>query len=156
MARPSARERFESKTNKSASCWTWAAARHPDGYGKFYLDGKVEYAHRVAFTWRNGAIAEDMVIDHTCHNRACVNTDHLRMVTGKQNQENRAGSAVTSKSGVRGVSWNKKRRKWCAFVRHNNATVYFGSFDTVAEAAEVVSAKRNQLFTHNDLDRVAA
>ena len=78
------------------------------------------------------------------------------MVTGKQNQENRGGSAATSVSGVRGVSWNAKRRKWYGFVRHNSATIYLGSFDTVAEAEAIVTAKRNELFTHNDRDRVAA
>jgi len=78
------------------------------------------------------------------------------MVTGKQNQENRCGSASTSKSGVRGVSWNAKRRTWAGFVRHNSATIYLGYFRTVAEAEAVVIAKRLELFTHNNLDRVTA
>ena len=156
MTRLTARERFDSKVNRGAECWTWTAATHPDGYGKFYLDGKVEYAHRVAFVWHHGPIGDGMVVDHACHNRACVNPLHLRMVTGKQNQENRCGSASTSKSGVRGVSWNAKRRTWAGFVRHNSATIYLGYFRTVAEAEAVVIAKRLELFTHNNLDRVTA
>jgi len=156
MARLTARARFDSKVSKGKDCWGWNAAKHPDGYGKFYLDGKVEYAHRVAFMWERGTIEDGMVIDHACHNRGCVNPSHLRMVTGKQNQENRAGSAATSSSGIRGVSRNAKRRKWYGFVRHNNATIYLGSFDTVADAESAVIAKRLELFTHNDMDRVAA
>jgi len=156
MARPTARARFDSKVSKGEGCWGWNAAKHPDGYGKFYLDGKVEYAHRVSFMWARGTIQDGMVIDHACHNRGCVNPAHLRMVTGKQNQENRAGSAVTSSSGVRGVSWNAARRTWAGFVRHDNATVYVGYFDTVAKAEAAVIAKRLELFTHNDMDRLAA
>ena len=156
MTRLDARARFDSKVIKGKGCWGWKAAKHPDGYGKFYLDGKVEYAHRVSFMWARGTIQEGMVIDHVCHNRGCVNPSHLRMITGKQNQENRAGSAVTSSSGVRGVSRNARRNKWCGYVRHNNATLYLGSFDTVAEAESVVIAKRLELFTHNDMDRVAS
>lgn len=156
MARLTSRERFDSKVNHGESCWTWAAAKHPDGYGKFYLDGKVEYAHRVAFAWAKGQIAADMVIDHACHYRSCVNPAHLRMVTGKQNQENRDGSAATSVSGVRGVSWNAKRRKWYGFVRHNSVTIYLGSFAAIAEAEAAVITKRNELFTHNDRDRQTA
>jgi len=156
MTRPSARERFDSKVIKNESCWSWSAAKHPDGYGKFYINGKVEYAHRVSYSWAKGAVPDGMVVDHACHNRGCVNPSHLRLVTGKQNQENRAGSAKTSSSGVRGVSWNAKRNKWYGFVRHNNATVYLGSFTAIADAEAAVIAKRNELFTHNDLDRRTA
>ena len=156
MARPTSRERFDSKVRRGDSCWTWAAATHPDGYGKFYLNGKVEYAHRVAFTWAKGSIDAGMVIDHACHSRSCVNPAHLRMVTGKQNQENRGGPATHSSSGVRGVSWNAKRRKWYGFVRHNSATIYLGSFAAIAEAEAAVIAKRLELFTHSDMDRVSA
>lgn len=156
MARLSAQQRFDSKIRKGNSCWEWAAAKHPDGYGKFYLDGKLEYAHRVAFTWHVGPIEDGMVVDHICHNRSCVNPSHLRLATGKQNQENRAGSAITSKSGVRGVSWNAARKTWAGFVRHNSVTYYLGYFDTVADAEVAVIAKRNELFTFNDSDRAAA
>ncbi|XWX91267.1 HNH endonuclease [Salmonella enterica] len=30
-----------------------------------------------------------MLVDHKCHNTLCVNPSHLRLVTPKQNSENR-------------------------------------------------------------------
>ena len=56
-------------------------------------------------------------------------------------------------SGVRGVVWNKGCQRWQAQIRHRGKDFYLGVFDTVEEAAEVVRAKRLELFTHNDLDR---
>src|SRR6185369_15988036 len=39
--------------------------------------GKGIYEHRRAYERVKGSIPVGMVIDHLCHNRACVNTDHL-------------------------------------------------------------------------------
>jgi hypothetical protein len=89
---------------------------------------------------------------HTCP-KNCVNPDHLRPVTHKQNHENRAGPQRNGHSGVRGVTWNKKNQAWQAQVKHHQKTHYAGIFDTVEEAEAAVIAKRNELFTHNDRDR---
>lgn len=59
-------------------------------------------------------------------------------------------------SGVRGVSWHKDRRRWRAKVVHHGQSIHLGSFATVSEAERAVWAKRNELFTHNDADRMSA
>jgi hypothetical protein len=96
-----------------------------------------------------------MEIDHTCHNRLCVKPDHLRVVTRKQNLENLTGWRSNNTSGIRGVSWDKSRNKWMASLKHNGQKMNLGRYESQAEAEAVVVAKRNELFTHNDLDRVA-
>jgi hypothetical protein len=95
-----------------------------------------------------------MVIDHTCHNRRCVNPDHLRTVTHKQNQENRSGAQPNSTSGVRGVTWMSREKRWVSQVSHNGKQYVGGYFKTIAEAEASVIALRNKLFTHNDMDRL--
>lgn len=146
--------RFWPKVDKSGECWEWTAEIGRSGYGRFWLGGRRQYAHRVAYELANGPIPSEMMIDHMCHNLTCVNPDHLRPVTNKQNHENLKGATSTSSSGVLGVSWYAVTGKWRGAVGHEGRTIHVGYFDTVAEAEAAVIAKRNELFTHNRLDRI--
>lgn len=62
-------------------CWIWTAGKHIAGYGWFRFGTRMVLAHRVSFAWANGSIDETLVLDHLCRVRACVNPDHLEMVT---------------------------------------------------------------------------
>lgn len=77
--------RFWAKVKKTDECWLWTAAKIPAGYGRFGLAGKTVYAHRVAYELLVGPIPEGLVIDHLCNVTSCVNPDHLRAVTSKEN-----------------------------------------------------------------------
>ena len=49
----------------------------------------------------------------------------------------------TSKSGIRGVSWDKGKRKWKAEISIGNRNKFIGRFDDInAAAAAYLSAKR--------------
>ena len=149
--RPSEAERYWSKVEKTQSCWNWKAAIDVGGYGIF---GQRK-AHRVSYEWANGAVDSGTDIDHICHNRRCVNPAHLRQATRKQNVENHSGAYRNSKSGVRGVFWHPGTKKWRAVVRHNGKKIQVGMFMSLPDAEAAVIAKRNELFTHNDRDRIA-
>ena len=75
-------ERFWSKVDKAGpgDCWEWQAARIPDGYGHFYLDGRLILAHRVALSWAQGVDIPGPEVKalHSCDNPPCVNPAHLR------------------------------------------------------------------------------
>lgn len=154
---PTADERFWSKVEKTETCWNWTGARHPRGYGQYYgeRDGKknLVWAHRESFARHVGAIPEDVVIDHMCHNTSCVNPAHLRAISQKQNIENQGSVRVDNKSGYRGVSWDKSRNAWRGHVLHHQRQVHVGYFSTAEAANVAVVAKRMELFTHNDADR---
>lgn len=145
--------RFWPKVDKSGSCWIWTGAKNDSGYGTFSVRGKVKMAHRVSYTWACGSIPRGMLIDHTCHNQACVHPAHLRLATNKQNMEHQLGAHRGNASGVRGVVWNPVSKKWRAQVRHFGKLHSLGQFASIAEAEAVVIAKRLELFTHNDVDR---
>jgi len=145
---------FDERIDKSAGadgCWNWVGALLPNGYGYFHS----KYPHRLAYEMANGPIPPKMEIDHTCHNRACVNIAHLRLVTPKQNKEHRQGAQRNNACGIRGVRLMKHGR-WRAVARHNGKDVYIGMYDTAEKAAEAARQKRMELFTHNDLDRQTA
>ena len=144
--------RFWAKVDKTSTCWVWRGGTYPGGYGQFYKAGKHVGAHRQSYEMAKGAIPEGMQIDHTCHNRACVNPQHLQAVTHKQNGENVLVQR-RSKSGVRGVSLSPGSGKWRARVGHNGVQLSAGHFDTIAEAERAVIALRNELFTNNLADR---
>jgi hypothetical protein len=148
------RDRLDIYTDKAGECWLWTITRDNNGYGRVTVDGKSIKAHRMAYELAYGPISKGLEIDHKCHTPACVRPEHLRVATTKENQENRAGAQANSKSGVRGVTRSAASRKWQAQVRHNGQLFYLGQFATVEEAEAVVIAKRNELFTHNDADRM--
>lgn len=66
-------------------CWVFQGAKNRKGYGHFSVNGKTQRAHRVSWLIHKGEIPTDLVIDHLCRNRACINPDHLRLVTNKEN-----------------------------------------------------------------------
>jgi hypothetical protein len=123
------------------------------GYGQFWVGGTTVRAHRIVYEDFVGPIPDGFEIDHICRVKACANFRHLRLVTRKQNEENHSGPQRNNTSGVRGVSWNKRRGKWHASVGHNYKSVHVGYFDSLAEAEAAVIVMRNKLFTHNDGDR---
>src|SRR5690348_9816375 len=66
-------------------CHNWNGPLDKDGYGTFFLMGKNRRAHRVSWLIHRGPIHNDLIVGHTCRNRRCVNPQHLKLVTAKEN-----------------------------------------------------------------------
>lgn len=86
-----AKERFwqHVDTGSPNACWIWTGARNRDGYGHFYVSGKLVAVHRFSFELHKGPIPEGMEIDHLCRTHPCVNPLHLDAVSHQTN--NRRG-----------------------------------------------------------------
>lgn len=149
-------DRFWKKVQKTDDHWLWTAALDRYGYGVFAVrHNKATGAHRLAYELAHGPVPPGHRVDH--HFRCpknCVNPDHLRAVTPKQDVENHAGPRRDSASGVRGVNWSKQARKWHVQVQSGHKRHHGGYFSDLADAEAAAVALRNKLFTHNDLDRV--
>jgi hypothetical protein len=95
MARPTAAERFASFVNLAGpvplirgvhgNCHQWTGSTDQDDYARFWLDGRNTRAYHYAYEQAHGPRPDGHDVDHRCRNRACVNPDHLRALTHRDN-----------------------------------------------------------------------
>lgn len=149
-------EKIAALTTRAGDCLIWTGSLNPAGYARSRINGRHTMVHRYMWEQANGRpVPDGMYVDHICHNKACVNPEHLRPVTNKQNMENQNRAHRGNISGVRGVTWDIYAKRWVGRVTHNKVTITVGWFKDLAEADEAVRQKRLELFTHNDADRKA-
>ena len=148
----SANERFWAKVDKTGGCWNWTAHKTETGYGKVRVNGVIKSAHRHAWELLRGPIPDGMEIDHLCHNRSCVNSDHLRVCDHSTNGANRSGPPSDNTSGYRGVSWHKGTRRWAVNVTIKGRQVYGGVYADINDANRAAKRLREEL--HGEIPKV--
>lgn len=72
-------------------------------------------------------------VDHINGNPLDNRRNNLRIVTHSQNQKN---MRTSPKSGYKGVSWQKKAKKWQVHLMNNGKKYYLGLFCDIKEAAK--------------------
>lgn len=85
-------QRFLSKVRKSPElngCWEWSGGHFATGYGAFYVDGKMQRAHRFLYESTFGPLPPETMVLHHCDNRRCVRPSHLYSGTHAQNMHDR-------------------------------------------------------------------
>ena len=67
-------------------CWVQNELKPAaDGYIKITFSGKALSAHRIIVEIISGDLSGNIVVHHKCHNRGCINPNHLQPVTPEEN-----------------------------------------------------------------------
>lgn len=66
-------------------CRLWQGALTNRGYANIKIDGVNYGGHRVAYALTHGGIDPELVIDHLCSRRRCIEPRHLEQVTQEEN-----------------------------------------------------------------------
>ena len=121
--------------DEQTGCWVWQGGCGYNGYARLRRgdDGKPVLCHRVVYEHFFGPIPEGLVVMHTCDNRRCLNPEHLRAGTQKENMQDmykkgRSTRSVLTEPEVReirrlsenGVSTHTLANSFCV----SPATIY--------------------------------
>lgn len=72
------------EVDADTGCWNRSGA-HIKGYPVVKIAGKQYRCARLAYELYIGPIEGDLTVDHLCRNIACVNPEHLELVTASEN-----------------------------------------------------------------------
>lgn len=98
----------------SEGCWVVQGRKfkHTDDntYAVVTRNGKNQRLHRYVYKLYKGEIPNGMVVRHLCHNKSCINPEHLEIGTQKDNVHDNyeVGSILTgSKHGLAKLTRNE-------------------------------------------------
>ena len=114
----------------------------PGGYVRIRILGHFCLFHRVVWLLETGEWP-DGEIDHINGDRADNRMENLRLVDRSINARN-MGRRSDNKSGVAGVHWNSRKRKWDAAICVRGRRTNLGSFPTLEAASAARSAASAQ------------
>jgi len=118
--------------------------KRPTGHLFVQLKGKNIAVHRIVWAMKHGEWPNGM-IDHINQNPADNRPENLRIVTKKQNAANVSKPYKTNKTGLKGVSFRRKVRKYVASIRNNGRQEHLGLFATAEDAAQAYIAAHSRI-----------
>jgi len=118
-----------------SGCWIWTA-QTVRGYGRIRMGPLTRIAHRAIYELLVGPIPRGLQCDHICRHPNCVNPEHIRIVSARENtlearsQSRTAinfrkthclrGHALTSEN-VRLINGRFRQCRACDQLRHDAA-----------------------------------
>ena len=116
-----------------------------DGYvarwGSWKNGPGVALMHREILKLSPGSLYVDHINRKPLDNRK----NNLRLCSNSQNQMN-SKLHIKNTSGYRGVTWNKKGKRWRAQIKFRGKRIFLGDFVEKAEAVKAYIRKAKHLF----------
>lgn len=97
-------ERFWNNVLKTDNCWLWQGSVNNKGYGMFAVETGVScsahrFSYRLAHPYTSIGRNKKLCVMHSCDTRRCVNPNHLRVGTRKQNTADMVRKGRAPKKG---------------------------------------------------------
>lgn len=116
---------------------------------KFKVDG-VEYRYKLHRVIMDVDDAQTEV-DHIKHNPKDNRKKKLRIVNSTENKRNR-GLGKNNHSGITGVNWYEKYKKWRARIVVNKKNIHLGYFDNIEDAISIRKKAEKKYFKEHSYD----
>ena len=110
------------------------------GYRRISINHRNFLAHRLIFLWHHGWLPIE--VDHLDLDRTNCRIEYLRAATPAQNMWNT--SSPLGKSGVKGVYWFPRTRKWVARCKVRGKCHSLGYYSDIKDAEAVVRKFREE------------
>ena len=110
----------------------FGTTRDRKGYLRNTIDGETYFIHRLVWLFHYGEFPSNQ-IDHINRIKHDNRIENLRVAT---NSQNKCNSIVRkdSKSGIKGVTQDKRTGRWRAYIAFNGKRIWLGYFATPEEA----------------------
>lgn len=125
------------------SQWKWKLVGTYGGYAARNTRHGTIYMHRLL-----AGFPEKGEVDHKNGDRHDNRKYNLRVVDHTSNQRNLNALNRRNSSGVRGVSWFPRTKKWVARIRVGGKNLGLGYFDTVEEAGAAREAAEKKYWSN--------
>jgi hypothetical protein len=119
-----------------------------DGYAQTKTKNISMKLHRFIMDSQN-----NYIIDHINRNRLDNRKCNLRYVTITQNNINK-NKQSNNTSGYTGISWDKEKNKWMAYINISGKTKFLGYFSDINEAVKIrQEAEQKYYKEYNPIER---
>ena len=103
------------------------------GYRRIGVDNVCHHAHRLAWLYVYGCLP--LHVDHIDGDQSNNKIANLREATVSENMRN-TRIRSDNKSGIKGVSWDRRDSKWYAYIRVHGRSYALGRYDSLPAARE--------------------
>ena len=129
-------------TTRSVKAGYVAGGKNHKGYVRIGVNKKRYLAHRLAWLYVYGYFPK-YDVDHINTIPFDNRISNLREATTPQNQHN-VKMSKANKSGVKGVCFDRSRKKWMAQLQVNTKKIRLGRFDNIDDAEKAVKEAREK------------
>lgn len=141
---------YHMKSYKRIKAGDEAGTKLANSYRRVEVLGKKIYRHRLVWMLHYGPIPDGYEVDHINDVAGDDRIENLQLLSIKNNVRKSAISLNIPKnntSGVKGVSWNKKGKRWYACINSAGRLIGLGYHTTLLDAVAARLRAERELYS---------